>query len=55
MDGSHFNIRTAINEYKEKLKLDNASNLRIIAIDRNRNEIGSSEKWFEAVVRDVSV
>lgn len=51
VDGSHFNLRTTINEYKEKLRLDNTSNLRIIAVDGNRNEIGSGEKWFEVMVR----
>ena len=55
VDGSHFNIRTAINEYKEKLRLDNIANLRIIAVDRNRKEVGSGEKWFEVLVRDVNV
>lgn len=52
VDGSHFNLRTVINEYKEKLRLDNASNLRIVAVDRSRNEIGSGEKWFEVVVKE---
>ena len=51
VDGSHFNLRTVINEYKEKLRLDNASNLRIVAVDMSRNEIGSGEKWFEVVVK----
>lgn len=55
VDGSQLNIRTAINEYKEKLRLDSTSDLRIIAVDRNRNEIISGEKWVEVLVRDVNV
>ncbi|MBE6052650.1 MAG: hypothetical protein E7212_01860 [Clostridium sartagoforme] len=50
VDESHFNIRTVINEYKEKLRLDNTSNLRIIVVDKNRNKIGSGDKWFEVLV-----
>lgn len=52
VDGSRFNVRKSINEYKEKLRLDNTSNLRIIAVDKNRNEIGSGEKWFEVLVSE---
>ncbi|WP_291667291.1 hypothetical protein [Clostridium sp.] len=52
VDGSHFNLKRVLNEYKEKLRLDNISNLRIIEVDRNRNQTGSQDKWFEVIINE---
>ena len=51
-DGSYSNLKRLVNEYKEKLRLDNASNLRIIEVDRNRRKVGSKDKWFEILINE---
>lgn len=52
VDGSYSNLKRVVNEYKEKLRLDNASNLRIIEVDRNRRKVGSKDKWFEILINE---
>ncbi|VYT70715.1 Uncharacterised protein [Clostridium tertium] len=52
VDGCNFHLKSVLNEYKEKLRLDSTSNLRIILVDRNRNEVESQRKWFEVLLSE---
>lgn len=52
VDGGNFHLKSVLNEYKEKLRLDSTSNLRIILVDRNRNEVESQRKWFEVLLSE---
>lgn len=53
VDGQKFELRNILNDYKRKLRLDNTSRLKIIPVDKDRNNINSGQKWFNEFIDNV--
>lgn len=55
VDGGRYNSKTVLNDYKVKLRLDNTLGLKIIPVDRNRNDIETGDIWFKSLIEECEV
>lgn len=52
VDGGEYNARTVLNDYKVKLRLDSTLGLKIVPVDKSRNDMGTGEIWFESLIKE---